>query len=40
MRAIFKGFGKVVKVLLFGGVIVLNFILEGIGLLIGAITKQ
>ncbi len=40
MRAIFKGLGAAMKMVLFGGILALNFILDCIGLIIGAITLQ
>lgn len=40
MRAIFKGIGRVTKVV-FGLLLIFgNIILDGIGLILGAITKQ
>jgi hypothetical protein len=39
MKVILKGLGVVAKVMIFGGIIALNFILDCIGLLIGAITN-
>ena len=39
MRAIFKGLAGGLKVLLGVGLIVVNIVLDGVGLMLGAITK-
>ena len=39
MRAIFKGLGKAIKVVLGVGLIAANIVLDGVGLILGAITK-
>lgn len=39
MRAIFKGLGKVMKVVLIAGFIAVNFVLDCVGLMIRIITK-
>ena len=40
MRAVFKILGKVTKVALGVGLIAANIVLDGVGLILGAITKQ
>ena len=40
MRAIFKGLGKAMMVILGVGLIIMNIVLDGIGLIIGAIIQQ
>ena len=37
MKTIFKGLGVVAKMMIFAGIIALNFILDCIGLIIGVI---
>ena len=39
MRAIFKGLGKVMKVVWIAGFIAVNFVLDCVGVMIRAITK-
>lgn len=39
MRAIFKGLGKVMKVVLIAGFIAVTFVLDCVGLMIRIITK-
>ena len=40
MRVIFQGLGRVLKVVLGIGIIVVHIVLECVGLILGAITKQ
>ena len=40
MRAIFKGLGKATNVALGVGLIATNIVLDGVGVILGAITKQ